>query len=219
MASVVTLIDGFNLYHALDIERGSLTPYRCFKWINYWKLAECFAGSGAVLERVILFTAYLPDVEPWQKEKNARHATLIAANKAQGVEVVLGRFLERRVEFDVRPSKLRLSIPRLEEKRTDVNIALALAGLAYDRAYDRAVLVTADSDLIPAIDEARKRHPAGEILVVPPIERHGMAKALANAAGQQKTMRTEHLQSSRFPDTVTVDSNSGRTVACPPEWK
>jgi uncharacterized LabA/DUF88 family protein len=168
---------------------------------------------------VILFTAYLPDVESWQKEKNVRHARLIAANKAQGVEVVLGRFLERRVEFDVRPSKLRLSIPRLEEKRTDVNIAIALAGLAYDRAYDRALLITADSDLVPAIDEAKRRHPDGGIIVVPPIERHGMAKALATAAGQQKTMRTQHLQSSRFPDNVTVDSNTGQTVACPSEWR
>jgi uncharacterized LabA/DUF88 family protein len=219
MANVVALIDGFNMYHALDVERGSSTPYRRFKWINYWKLAECFAGSGAILKRVMLFTAYLPDVEPWQKEKNVRHARLIAANKAQGVEVVLGRFLERRVEFDVRPSKLRLSIPRLEEKRTDVNIAIALAGLAYDRAYDRVLLITADSDLVPAIDEAKRRHPAGEIIVVPPIEHHGMAKALATAAGQQKTMRTQHLQSSRFPDNVTVDSNTGQTVACPSEWR
>lgn len=219
MASVVALIDGFNMYHALDVERGNGKPYQRFKWIDYWKLAECFKGAGGTVKRVVLFTAYLPDDEPWQKDKNSRHAKLVAANKACGVDIVLGRFLKRRLDFNVRPSELRLSIPRLEEKRTDVNIAVTLAGLAYDAAYDKLLLFTADSDLVPAVEEAQRRHANGEIVVVPPIERGGIAKALIGAAGKKMTMTTKHLAASRLPDPATVNTVTGQSVACPAEWK
>jgi uncharacterized LabA/DUF88 family protein len=219
MADVVALIDGFNMYHALDVERGNGRPYQQSKWINYWKLAECFQGADGVLKRVVLFTAYLPDDEPWEKEKNARHASLVAANKASGVDVILGRFLKRRVDFNVRPSELRLSIPKLEEKRTDVNIAVTLAGLAYDAGYDRLLLFTADSDLIPAVEEAKRRHAAGDIVIVPPIERHGIAKALIGATGKSMRMTNKHLAASRLPHTVVVDQATGQSVTCPQEWE
>jgi len=43
MADVIALIDGFNVYHALaQRSHHGGYPYRTYKWINYWKLAECF---------------------------------------------------------------------------------------------------------------------------------------------------------------------------------
>lgn len=219
MDDVVALIDGFNMYHALSKKRGNHAPYQRYKWINYWALAECFKGANATVKDVYLFSAYLPGGEQWHQSKNARHAKLIAANKLQGVKIVLGRFFERESTYLARPTRLRISFPTLEEKRTDVNIAITLIELAVDKAYDRCLLFTADSDLVPAIEHAKLRHPAGDIISVPPIERGGISKALRGACGGlYKKMKESHLQQSQLPLSVTHPTATGTIIACPQEW-
>lgn len=219
MVDVVALIDGFNMYHALEKCRSGFYPYRKCKWINYWRLAECFVGVNGVLTRAILFTAYLPGTQDWHAKKNARHAKLIAANKTQGVELCLGRFFMREKRVRIRPSDVRILYTALEGKRTDVNIAVTLVSSAADQAYDRCLLITADSDLVPAIDEAHARHPTGEIYSVPPIERGGQAKALKKACrARHKKMKQEHLQRSVLPQEVPHPVAAGRTIVRPPEW-
>lgn len=219
MTNVVALIDGFNMYHALCKKHGNHSPYQKYKWINYWALAECLGGANATVKDVYLFSAYLPGEEPWQQSKNARHAKLIAANKLYGVKIVLGRFFVRESSYLARPTRLSISYPTLEEKRTDVNIAITLVELAVDKAYDRCLLFTADSDLVPAVEHARLRHPTGEIISVPPIARSGLAKALRGACGGlHKKMKESHLQQSQLPLSVTHPTATGATITCPPEW-
>ena len=46
-----------------------------------------------------------------------------------------------------------------KEKRTDVNIALKLFCDAIDDLYDKALIISADSDLIPAIQAVNKYTP------------------------------------------------------------
>ena len=60
---------------------------------------------------------------------------------------VLGRFKEK--ERSCRACKATWKDH--EEKETDVNIGLALARDAYENCFDRAVLITGDSDLTPAV--------------------------------------------------------------------
>jgi uncharacterized LabA/DUF88 family protein len=56
-----------------------------------------------------------------------------------------------------------------EEKQTDVNIALELFRLAYLDKYDRAVIISGDTDLIPAIKAVRATFPQKQIGVILPI--------------------------------------------------
>jgi len=53
-----------------------------------------------------------------------------------------------------------------EEKRTDVNIALKLLGDAFDDLYDKAIIISADSDLLPVIQSVHKYFPDKEIGVM-----------------------------------------------------
>lgn len=46
-----------------------------------------------------------------------------------------------------------------EEKETDVNLAVYLIDLAYQDAYDRALLFSGDSDLVPAVRLVKRRFP------------------------------------------------------------
>jgi len=38
MAKVYVLVDGFNLYHALDANPA----YRAFKWLSFTRLIKCY---------------------------------------------------------------------------------------------------------------------------------------------------------------------------------
>lgn len=60
MAKIVFLIDGFNLYHALDYAQTgpNHSRYTRYKWLNLYRLASLFVGRLDSLERVLLFTAY-----------------------------------------------------------------------------------------------------------------------------------------------------------------
>jgi len=46
-----------------------------------------------------------------------------------------------------------------EEKQTDVNIGIYLIKEAFENSYDTAILVTNDTDLIPAIKMLKNRFP------------------------------------------------------------
>jgi uncharacterized LabA/DUF88 family protein len=47
----------------------------------------------------------------------------------------------------------------VEEKRTDVNIAVSMLDDAYQDACDQFVLISGDSDLVPGVSTIRTRFP------------------------------------------------------------
>ena len=49
------------------------------------------------------------------------------------------------------------SFPRYTEKRVDVSIAVDMVRMAYEGMYDVAYLLSADSDLVPAVEAVRSR--------------------------------------------------------------
>ena len=75
----VFLIDGFNVYHALD-DDPNLHKY---KWLNYMKLVSLFYPGS---HRVLLFTA----LAPWGHANVRRHQSYLRALESKGVEVLFG---------------------------------------------------------------------------------------------------------------------------------
>jgi len=65
-----------------------------------------------------------------------------------------------------------------EEKETDVHIAPRLVADAYENRFDRAVLITADSDLAPALTIIKNAFPAKEVFVAAPPGRYNHARSL-----------------------------------------
>jgi len=148
---VAVYVDGFNLYHAIK-------HYQPNK-INLWSLFEDFKKPSETLVSVKYFSAYAY----WLPKKTSHHKKYVKDLKATGVDVVLGQFKNK-------PSRCHSCDARWvahEEKETDINIALALLEDATDDVYDRAYLVSADSDLVAAVRSVRNRTDK-EIMVVPP---------------------------------------------------
>jgi uncharacterized LabA/DUF88 family protein len=103
-----------------------------------------------------------------------------------------------------------------EEKEIDLNLALALLELAYDDKYDRAVVLTRDSDLTPAILKVKQKFPHKQITVLSPHNyRHG--SELVTAADSHTTISLKHISKSLFPPKI-YDAEGNLVVERPLEY-
>jgi hypothetical protein len=59
-----------------------------------------------------------------------------------------------------------------------VHIASRLVADAYEDRFDRALLITADSDLAPALNMVKAAFPKKELFVVAPPKRYNHARSL-----------------------------------------
>ena len=202
MARVYAFIDGFNLYHALD-EDPSL---RKFKWLNLHSLAQHFTRSTDNLKRVYYFTAYAY----WSKKKVAKHKRYVKALRSVGVEPVFGAFRFRKKRF----RGCRKIHKYHEEKRTDVNIAVTLLGTALDDKWDKALIISGDMDLVPAIQAVKTRRPKAGIVVATPPGRH--STDLQKECGYYTGINAKDLQANQLPDPVRIGSVN---LTCPGTWK
>lgn len=205
MERVICFIDGFNLYHAIKRLRK---PH--LKWINLWTLSECFIGSRSQeLKDVLYFSAYAY----WLPGPVARHRAYVSAVRANGVTAILGRFKEK----DHRCPVCRHSWKGHEEKETDVNLALALLNLARLEEYDRAFVVSRDSDLAPAIRLCREAFPEKKFTVIAPPHL-GHSTELTSAAQDKAKITMSHLERCVMPEIVT-DAGGNAVAWRPPKYR
>jgi len=200
---VCIFIDGFNLYHALD---GN-PAYHRYKWLDVSKMAKLFLPSNDELQKVYHFTAY----PTWMADKTIRHKLYVQALKSTGVEIVLGAF-RRRDLFCHADCKKRFQ--KWDEKETDVNIAVKLFQSAVRDEYDKAYIISGDSDLIPAIRAVKETFPAKQIGIIIPIGRP--AELLKNVADFHMKMKEIHLQTSQFPDPLILSPTT--SLSRPLKW-
>jgi len=114
------------------------------------------------------------------------------------VEIIQGKFKSKQVECRntqcTAPGR-RFFLAR-EEKRTDVSIGVRMIDDAYQNACENMVLVSGDSDLVPAILSVRNRFPQKKIFVyVPTNPFYQRFSAELSAAAN----RTRHLPSNLLP--------------------
>jgi uncharacterized LabA/DUF88 family protein len=209
MSKAVFFVDGFNLYHALDYTKigGNPFRYRKYKWLSLTKLAEFYLPPNHTLASVLFFTT----VVTWEPGKEARHRLLIRAQEHEGVTVIEGEFKKK----DIRCKICKEVFKGREEKRTDVNIAVELLRLAHYGQYDTAIVLTGDTDLIPALDAVRQLHNHIKIAVVLPIGKS--SKDMKKASDYFFQMTELQLIQSVFPDPVVL--TDGTSLARPDSWK
>jgi uncharacterized LabA/DUF88 family protein len=202
MRRTTFFIDGFNLYHALN-NNERLHRY---KWLNFSRLAQCYVSGKDFIEDIYYFTA----LANWNTNKMQRHKVLLQAQRAQGVKVVYGMF--KKVDRTCR--LCHCEYQTYEEKMTDVNIAVYLLNHAFQDRYDRAILISGDTDLIPALETVQKTFPEKEVGVVIPIGRS--SEQLKQIATFHMKMKEAHLKTCMFPEEI--DLGQGKMLRRPPSW-
>lgn len=193
------LIDGFNFYHSIKPLSDRLL------WFDYKAYCRHFMRSTDTLHSISYFTA----LAFWRTEAVTRHQVFIQACAVLGIDVVLGKFKEKNSMCP----HCRRNILRHEEKATDVNLALHAYRLAAQGA-EQVVLVTGDTDLIPAIRMIKSDFPDTKVGIIFPYRRDN--RELEKEADFHHKTRKEILPSFRLPERL--QKANGKFLTCPPKW-
>lgn len=105
-----------------------------------------------------------------------------------------------------------------EEKRTDVNIALHMLHDAVSGKCDRFILVSGDSDLVPAIQMVKNLSPEKEIIVYVPANNpiRGAAVELRSAADKHRTLPNALFRKAQF--SMKIPDGKGGFILKPSSW-
>jgi uncharacterized LabA/DUF88 family protein len=203
----IVYVDGLNLYF------GALKGGKD-KWLD---LAAYFRRlrQADEIQRIHFFTAEVtgPTLE------NQR-AYLRALATTPLVHVVLGKFKHKNVVCRVNgcgyEGRRVFSFPA--EKRTDVHIAFQMLEDAYEDRAKVFVVVSGDSDLVPAVHRVRSRFPHKRVVVYVPARDPDRSAAveLRSAANDARDLPLALLPRCQFPPTLP--DGHGGTVTKPPAW-
>lgn len=166
MTNVIAYIDGFNLFHAIDDLHDPE-----IKWVDLMALCQSIIGDDETLVAVKYFTAYAK----WREAGYRRHQRYVKALEENGVQVVLGQFKRKRVRCQAECGQ---KFWTHEEKETDVNVGSHLVADALKSRFDRALIISADTDMGAGIEVAKREAPDKLIQVVAPPKRLSRARDL-----------------------------------------
>lgn len=204
MASVIAYIDGFNLYYGLrDRFR------RRYLWLDLVKLVTRLRPNDS-LTAVKYFTAAVRNDPPAQARQQD-YLSALGAHSGPVLQIVRGRYQAKIVSC----RQCGSSWTSYEEKETDVNIAVSLVADAAVGAADIALLITADSDLCPAIRTVRMLAPTLHMIAVFPPRRNSFeVRSLIPSAFQ---LAQVDIRNSLLPTTV-IDAATGVSYQRPATW-
>jgi len=203
MNRVIAYVDGFNLYFGLR-DKG----WRRFYWLNIQLLVQNLLKFNQKLIMTKYFTARVIG----SPEKQKRQSTFIEA-------------LETLSDFKIFYGKYQLN-PREcpncgfkdkvpNEKMTDVNIAVEMLSDAVNDEFDVALLLSADSDLVPPVRAIKNTFTQKRIVVAFPPKRE--STELSNIAHACLRIGRANFARSLFPDKVK--KADGFVLQRPSTWK
>lgn len=209
---VAALIDGFNLFHNMNKKK-----FKQYKWLNFSKMLRNYVNKDDDLEIHYFTTINYQDIVAYKYEKEKykgkleRHLALIKAEESRGVYVHYGYF--RNTEFICKECGHKNIIRK--EKQTDVGIGAYLSYLAFSRDIHRFIILSADTDLIPAIELVKKY---GEQIRVELLLPPGQIKSkISDYCDNTYQLKEDVLKNSLFP--LIFENKNKETIVCPKEWK
>ncbi len=193
MPRISVYVDGYNLYHAID-DSGR----QDLKWLDLRALAELIVSNvkGASVGDVYYFSAFAT----WRPDAYKRHRDYVTALKTRNIKIILGNFKKK-------PRYCKSCNAQWfahEEKETDINIAIQLLEDSFDDRYDRALIISGDTDLASTIRKVRQRFPSKHITLVLPPRRQNAA-ALLNASTDHVSLSLPMLARCQLPDQVSTE--------------
>jgi len=102
-----------------------------------------------------------------------------------------------------------------KEKMTDVNIAVEILRDAFEDKWDRVVLVSGDSDLVPPFRAVRDLFPKKERMIAWPPDQFTSELGQLNS-GQSVSIGRMRLEAATLPEEVTL--KNGYVVKRPDRW-
>lgn len=212
MTRAAFLIDGFNLYHSLLSATVALDGAGT-RWLDIRSFCESFLsgiGGGARLESVAYFSSPARHLEAHRPQSMDRQAKYVDCLRDTGVRVEMAHFRKK----PLRCPRCAGRIIQHEEKQTDVAIAAMLFELFQRDCCDVAVLVTGDSDLVPAVRTAIRLFPGKRVHSCFPYNR--VSDELRQVASGHFKVSATHYLKHQLPDPFMT--RAGQLIAKPEGW-
>ncbi|HKQ46958.1 MAG TPA: NYN domain-containing protein [Phycisphaerae bacterium] len=197
-------VDGFNLYWGMKYKK--LDRYL---WLDIRKLMESVAGGPEHVVSVNYFTAFVLGDADKQKRQTSFIEALV---EHSGLHVVLGSH-----QADDRVCKKCGHVEtRYSEKMTDVGLAVQLMTEASQNTFDTAIILSADSDLVPSLQAVRDLYPEKTLISVFPPGRG--SNHLRKASHGVIRIDSEPLFAAcQLPEEIT--KGDGYVLRRPDAWK
>ncbi len=214
-------IDAFNFYHRIDLYQKHKGI--CYKWLNYHSLCKSLLKPNQTLGTIYFFTAVTSSNDHVASKKFGkgaadRHQKYIKALKSYGIKVIQGYF-----RYDAKTK-------RHEEKQTDSNIVAHLIEDAFNNKFDTAFILSADSDIVPAVQVIKRNASTKNKLIgitPPPFEGreiqsnpfriHGISNFI-KICDFQKNINFKTLKNHLLPEKI-FDSQNHLIVEMPQEYR
>lgn len=207
----IIYIDGFNLYNRLLVG-GPLSAY---KWLDLEKFFVKLR-QGDDIHKVKYFTAHI--LGGLNGSRGRQMTYLKALESTPLVQVIPGSYATNEVRCRVRGCTHNHRAYNItQEKRTDVAIGVSIVDDALNDRMDRLVLITGDSDLVPALELVKRARPnIQRIVYVPSRQRSEDASShIRSAATKAKNLPTDLFRHCQLPTEVRC----GNYIAHKPkEW-
>ena len=196
-------IDGFNLYFGLRSKK-----WRKYYWLDIVKFAENLLRAHQELVEVNYFSA-----RHTNPDKAKRQDAFFQANKLNSKFTLhLGKYLTK----DVKCRFCQNVIHSYEEKETDVRMATSMLADVYNKKCDLTVLISADSDLVPAIERIKEINPMHKIVsFFPPNRTSNNLKKWSN--GTKVLSNKTLFDNSLLPEKLIL--SDGYELNCPQKWR
>ena len=210
MNKICVYIDGYNFYHALD--RFSIKnnkKYEHYKWLNLYKLMQFYLQPTDKLVSIYYFSAYAD----WLPEASNRHKLYIKALESQGIKFIEGRFAEKEKHCKLCEKTSRGH----EEKETDVSIGLYLLSDAYEDVFNKAILVSQDSDLYPVAKMMKEKFSDKKLKIITPLNSPHSGRVTSIVGKKERGMIQEmHVKQSLFDRKIKL--SNGKIITRPRKY-
>lgn len=203
MVRVAVYVDGFNLYFGLRAKYD-----RKYLWLDLHTLATGLLRRDQTLEQVTYFTARVRN-DPQGEQRQSDYLDALR-ERSPLIKIKDGRFQEK----SRRCRRCGSAWTVFEEKETDVNIAVALLADAVRDRFDTALVVSADSDLCPAVRETKSLFPMKRIIAAFPPSRH--SAELKRVVDGFMFIGDDKIRQAQLPDEVVT--KAGIILRRPKHW-
>ena len=202
---VIVYIDGFNFSFGLK----SNTKWKKYYWLDVVKLFEMFMRPNQELVAVKYFSAKPDDID-----QSLRQNAFFQANRENPkFKLILGKYLKKSITC----FRCGNIIHTHEEKETDVRIATQIVADAYQKNCDISIVVSADSDMIPAIElatEARQK----VFVYFPPYQYSSNLATMGMGRPLHMKQYESRFKQCMLPDVVHL-AQADFDLRIPEKWK
>ena len=187
------------------------TPYR---WLDLNKMCQLRFPNDEI-GRIKYFTAPIKirmnDSDP--DRPNRQQIYLRALKTVPNLEIIEGIFLRHKVSMKLANKDSYALVIKHEEKGTDVNIATHLVHDAHNKCFEKAVVISNDSDLVTPISIVTNEMKL-PVTIINPFERNSIQ--LQKVATDVKHIRKGLLRVSQFSEKLTDEIGE---FSIPEKWK